>query len=64
MKRIFAALASAVLAVSCATTREESLVDRAADSMGGYERLAGIKSFTFKGNAKYWEPEQSDAPGG
>ena len=64
MKQVAAALASAVLLVSCATTREQSLVERAVDAMGGYERLAGIKTFTFKGNAKYWEPEQSDVPGG
>ena len=64
MKQVVAALAGAVLLVSCATTREQSLVERAVDAMGGYERLAGIKAFTFTGNAKYWEPEQSDVPGG
>jgi glyoxylase-like metal-dependent hydrolase (beta-lactamase superfamily II) len=65
MKHAVAALCSALLAVSCATpTREQNLVDRSLDAMGGAERLAGIKAIAFKGNAKYWEPEQSDAPGG
>ena len=52
MKQVVAALAGAVLLVSCATTREQSLVERAVEAMGGYERLAGIKNFTFKGNTK------------
>jgi glyoxylase-like metal-dependent hydrolase (beta-lactamase superfamily II) len=65
MQRILAALSGALLLVSCATpTREQGLVDRAVDAMGGAERLAGVKTITFKGSAKYWEPEQSDAPGG
>lgn len=65
MKHAAAALAGAVLLVSCAIpTREQGLVNRALDAMGGAERLAGIKTIAFKGNAKYWEPEQSDAPGG
>jgi glyoxylase-like metal-dependent hydrolase (beta-lactamase superfamily II) len=65
MKHALIALTSALLLASCATpTREQSLVGRALDAMGGAERLAGIKTITFKGAAKYWEPEQSDAPGG
>ena len=65
MKQALVALCSAVLLASCATpTREQSLVNRAVEGMGGAERLAGIKTISFKGTAKYWEPEQSDAPGG
>jgi len=65
MKHAVAALAGAVLLVACAIpTREQGLVNRAVDAMGGTERLAGIKTIVFKGNAKYWEPEQSDVPGG
>lgn len=65
MKQALIALSSAVLLVSCATpTPEQSLVNRAVDAMGGAERLAGIKTITFKGSARYWEPEQSDVPGG
>ena len=53
MKQALVALCSASLVVSCATpTREQSLVDRAVDAMGGAERLAGIKTITFKRNAK------------
>jgi hypothetical protein len=65
MKNAVAALAGAVLLVSCAIpTREQAMVNRAVDAMGGAERLAGIKTIVFKGSAKYWEPEQSDVPGG
>ena len=65
MKHALLALCSAALVVSCATVnREQSLVNRAVDAMGGAERLASIRTIAFKGNAKYWEPEQSDAPGG
>jgi len=65
MKQALIALCSAVLLASCATpTREQSLVNRAVDAMGGAERIAGVKTITFKGTSKYWEPEQSDAPGG
>jgi glyoxylase-like metal-dependent hydrolase (beta-lactamase superfamily II) len=65
MRQALVALAGALLVVSCATpTREQSLVSRAVDAMGGAERLAGIKTVAFRGTAKYWEPEQSDMPGG
>jgi glyoxylase-like metal-dependent hydrolase (beta-lactamase superfamily II) len=65
MKHALVALSSAVLLVSCATpTREQSLVNRAVDAMGGAERLAAIKSAYVKANVKQWEPEQSDVPGG
>jgi glyoxylase-like metal-dependent hydrolase (beta-lactamase superfamily II) len=65
MKFLVVALSSAVLLLSCATpNREQSLVNKAVDAMGGAERLAGIKTITYKGNAKYWEPEQSEVPGG
>src|SRR6202008_3999643 len=65
VKQTLVALCSAVLVVSCATpTREQGLVDRAVEAMGGAERLAGTKTIAFRGTAKYWEPEQSDATGG
>jgi glyoxylase-like metal-dependent hydrolase (beta-lactamase superfamily II) len=65
MKHALIALSSAVLLVSCATrTPEQNLVERAVEAMGGAERLAGVKTVTFKGSSKYWEPEQSDMPGG
>src|SRR5688572_2330110 len=65
MKQALLAVFFAFALLSCATpTREQSLVSRAVDAMGGAERLAGIKTITFKGTAKYWEPEQSEAPGG
>ena len=64
MKHALAALC-AVLVVSCATpSREQSLVDRAVNAMGGAERIAAIKTVAVKANLKQWEPEQSDVPGG
>jgi len=68
MKRTLAALLSvlAVLALlSCATvSREQGLVNRAVDAMGGADALAAIKTISAKGTMKQWEPEQSDVPGG
>jgi hypothetical protein len=65
MMRILAAFAGALLLVSCATpTREQNLVNRAVQAMGGAERLAAINTVAVKANVKHWEPEQSDVPGG
>ena len=65
MKLALAALSSALLLVSCTVpTIEQNLVSRAVTAMGGAERLAAVKTVTYKGSAKYWEPEQSDVPGG
>jgi len=65
MKLVAAALLSALLAVSCATvTREQSMVNRAVEAMGGAERIAAINTVYVKANVKHWEPEQSDVPGG
>jgi hypothetical protein len=66
MKRALAVSAALVL-LSCATTpptKEQSLVNRAVDAIGGGERLASIKSISAKGTSKQWEPEQSDMAGG
>ena len=65
MKRALA-FCSALVLLSCATppTKEQSLVGKAVDAMGGAERLAGIKSLSSKGTSKQWEPEQSDMAGG
>ena len=65
MKQVLAALSAALLLVSCATpTKEQSLVDRAVNAIGGADRLAAVKTISFKGSSKFWEPEQSDVPGG
>jgi glyoxylase-like metal-dependent hydrolase (beta-lactamase superfamily II) len=65
MKRTLV-LASVFGLLSCTTpmTKEQSLVNRAVDAMGGAERLASIKSVSAKGATKQWEPEQSDMAGG
>jgi glyoxylase-like metal-dependent hydrolase (beta-lactamase superfamily II) len=60
-----AVLVAALLLVSCATTtREQNLVNRAVQAMGGAERIAAVNTVAVKANVKHWEPEQSDAPGG
>src|SRR5436853_1298002 len=64
MKRTLVVL-SVIALVACASmTREQSLVSRAVDAMGGADRLAAIQSVSAKGTTKQWEPEQSEVPGG
>jgi len=66
MKRLLV-LAASLFLVSCASqqlTREQTLVNRAVDAMGGAERLAALQSAVARGTQKQWEPEQSDVPGG
>jgi glyoxylase-like metal-dependent hydrolase (beta-lactamase superfamily II) len=65
MRHTLAALFGAFILLSCATpTREQGLVSRAADAMGGPQALAAIKTTSASGTVKWWDPEQSDAPGG
>ena len=65
MRSSLAALSGAFILLSCATaTREQGLVSRAADAMGGAQALAAVKTVTVSGSAKWWEPEQSEVPGG
>ena len=65
MKRALVVTASLFLS-SCASqlTREQTLVNKAVDAMGGADRLAALQSVEAKGTLKQWEPEQSDVPGG
>src|SRR5437868_14842011 len=65
MKRLLAFLSASIL-LACATPqpKEQTLVNRAVDAMGGAERLAAINSVVAKGTQKQWEPEQSDTAGG
>jgi glyoxylase-like metal-dependent hydrolase (beta-lactamase superfamily II) len=65
MRHVLGALSCAFFLLSCATaTREQALVSRAADAMGGPEALRSVKTLSGSGTVKWWEPEQSDAPGG
>jgi len=69
MKRLFAfvSIAGAALGLlSCATgpSKEQALVSRAVTAVGGAQALADIRTITFKGTSKYWEPEQSEVPDG
>jgi glyoxylase-like metal-dependent hydrolase (beta-lactamase superfamily II) len=65
MRYALAALFGAFILLSCATTTpEQGLVSRAANAMGGAQALGSIKTISSSGTAKWWDPEQSDAPGG
>src|SRR5690242_3728897 len=56
MKRALVAAASLFLLSSCASqlTREQSLVNKAVDAMGGADRLAALQSVSAKGTVKQW----------
>ncbi len=66
MKRLLLLALAALFAGSCATgpSREQDLVGRAIDAMGGADSLTKVKTIAVKGTMKQWEPEQSNAPGG
>jgi glyoxylase-like metal-dependent hydrolase (beta-lactamase superfamily II) len=71
MVRTIVAGLSTLALLSCAGTssvsssgKEQQLVDRAVDAMGGAQALGAISNLTVKGSFKQWEPEQSDVPGG
>ena len=65
MKRTLVFLFSILGLASCATSpREQGLVQRGVDAMGGADQIAAIKTISVKGTMKQWEPEQSDVPGG
>ena len=65
MKRSLALLSASIL-VACAAqqTKEQTLVNRAIDALGGADKLAALQTVYAKGTAKQWEPEQSDMAGG
>jgi glyoxylase-like metal-dependent hydrolase (beta-lactamase superfamily II) len=69
MKRLLvlsSVLVCAFTLLSCASgpSKEQQLVSRAVEAMGGAQALADVRTVTFKGTWKQWEPEQSDVPGG
>jgi len=66
MKRFLLLVLVALFAVSCATgpSREQDLVSRALDAMGGADSLAKVRTISVKGTVRQIEPEQSFAPGG
>jgi glyoxylase-like metal-dependent hydrolase (beta-lactamase superfamily II) len=65
MKRALVLLFSIAL-LSCATgpSREQSLVQRAAEAMGGLKALSDVRTVQARATVRQWEPEQSDVPGG
>jgi glyoxylase-like metal-dependent hydrolase (beta-lactamase superfamily II) len=69
MQRALAWLGTTLLAFglfSCASepTKEQSLVSRGVEALGGANALSGVRTVSVKGTMKQWEPEQSDAPDG
>ena len=65
MKRSLALLSvSVLLACAAQQTKEQTLVNRAIDALGGADKLAALQSVYAKGTQKQWEPEQSDIAGG
>src|SRR5882672_8615168 len=60
------AVFSLLSVLSCATGpgREQDLVNRGIDAMGGAEALSGINTLTAKGTSKQWQPAQSHVPSG
>jgi glyoxylase-like metal-dependent hydrolase (beta-lactamase superfamily II) len=52
--------------LSCASgpTKEQGLVSRGIEALGGAAALGGIQTVAVKGTMKQWEPEQSEVPGG
>lgn len=66
MKRAMWLFVVALVVVSCATTaqRQQSLVSKAVDAMGGEAALSAVKIIAVKGTVRQWEPEQSIIPGG
>ena len=47
-----------------AVRRSSSSSARRSQALGGAQALADVRTITWKGNLKQWEPEQSDVPGG
>jgi len=62
----FLALVAVFGLLSCASgpSKEQQLVSKAVEALGGAQAIADIRTISYKGNQKQWEPEQSDVPGG
>jgi glyoxylase-like metal-dependent hydrolase (beta-lactamase superfamily II) len=57
-------LAAALGSCAVGPAREQDLVGRALDAMGGQDAVTRVKTVSAQGTVKHWEPEQSDIPGG
>jgi Metallo-beta-lactamase superfamily len=58
---------AALLLAACqdqTTTAQEDLVNQSVEAQGGAGALRGLTGFAAKGDARFWEPEQSQVPGG
>src|SRR5919199_1555453 len=66
----YALLLSAALCVAVGQAQPASaqapadLVKQAVDALGGADALRGLKTATVKGEAKHWEPGQSNSVNG
>src|SRR3954467_15931081 len=62
MKRTLVVVAISLLTACAAQqTKEQSLVNRAAEAVGGPQREA-VRTVNVKGPPHHWEPEQSEGP--
>ncbi len=64
MKRILLLLPLFIAACAMAPQRNQDLVNRALDAMGGADALGNVKTLSIKGTSRQWEPEQSVNAGG
>src|SRR5712692_6377474 len=66
MKRAVFLLVVSLAVVSCATMgrRNQDLVSRAVEAVGGVDKLTAVKTLSVKGTVRQWEPEQSTMAGG
>jgi len=66
MKRILSLLFLSFIIASCAMApqRNQDLVNRAVEAMGGADALGNVKTMSLKGTSRQWEPEQSLIAGG
>src|SRR5262245_36406301 len=66
MKRILLMLFLTLAIASCAASPQGNvdLVNRAIDAIGVADALGNVKTMSFKGTSRQWEPEQSFIAGG
>jgi len=59
MKRVLLLLSLFIAACATSPQRNQDLVNRAVDAMGGADALGGVKTLSVKATSRQWEPEQS-----
>ena len=64
MKRLLVLLTLFIAACATSPQRNQDLVNRAVDAMGGADAFGSVKTVSVKGTSRQWEPEQSLVAGG